>query len=102
MHSVACSQVAQNLALQAAIDLLRPNSEKQIQERDAVEKILTPLKAELALLEDSQEKIKAKTDLSKELDGLNAKADEMACYPGRFAHFLSHWLTGVRLIQPFV
>ena len=69
---------AQNLALQAAIDLLRPNSEKQIQERDAVEKVLTPLKAELALLEDSQEKIKAKTDLSKELDGLNARADEMA------------------------
>jgi len=69
---------AQNLELQAAIDLLRPNSEKQIQERDAVEKVLNPLKAELALLEDSQEKIKAKTDLSKELDGLNARADEMA------------------------
>ena len=68
---------AQNLELQAAIDLLRPNSEKQIQERDAVEKVLNPLKAELALLEDSQEKIKAKTDLSKELDGLNARADEM-------------------------
>jgi exonuclease SbcC len=68
----------QNLELQAAIDLLRPNSEKQIQERDAVEKVLNPLKAELALLEDSQEKIKAKMDLSKELDGLNARADEMA------------------------
>jgi len=69
---------AQNLELQAAIDLLRPNSEKQIQERDSVEKFLNPLKAELALLEDSQEKIKAKSDLSKELDGLNARADEMA------------------------
>jgi DNA repair protein SbcC/Rad50 len=68
----------QNLELQAAIDLLRPNSEKQIQDRDAVEKVLNPLKADLALLEDSQEKIKAKTDLSKELDGLNARADEMA------------------------
>ena len=69
---------AQNLELQAAIDLLRPNSEKQIQERDAVEKVLNPLKAELALLEDSQEKIKAKTDLTAELEALNSSADEMA------------------------
>lgn len=69
---------AQNLELQAAIDLLRPNSEKQIQERDAAEKVLNPLKAELALLEDSQEKIKAKTELTAELEALNSSADEMA------------------------
>jgi exonuclease SbcC len=69
---------AQNLELQAAIDLLRPNSEKQMQERDAAEKVLNPMKAELALLEDSQEKIKAKTDLTAELEALNSSADEMA------------------------
>ena len=68
----------QNVELQAAIDLLRPNSEKQMQERDAAEKVLNPLKAELALLEDSQEKIKAKTDLTTELEGLNSRADQMA------------------------
>lgn len=68
---------SQNLELQSAIDLLRPNSEKQIQERTEVEKVLTPMKAELALLEDSQEKIQAKTDLSQELEGLNSKTDEM-------------------------
>ena len=68
----------QNVQLQAAIDLLRPNSEKQMQERDAAEKVLNPLKAELALLEDSQEKIKAKTDLTTELEGLNSRADQMA------------------------
>jgi exonuclease SbcC len=67
----------QNLELKGAIDLLRPNSEKQTQERDAVEKVLNPLKAELALLEDSKEKIKAKTDLSTELEALSSKADEM-------------------------
>lgn len=67
----------QNLELQSAIDLLRPNSEKQTQERDAVEKVLNPLKAELALLEDSKEKIKAKTELSTELEALSSKADEM-------------------------
>jgi exonuclease SbcC len=67
----------QNLELQNAIDLLRPNSEKQVQERDATEKVLNPLKAKLALLEDSQEKIKAKTDLSTELEALGSKADEM-------------------------
>ena len=69
---------SQNVELQAAIDLLRPNSEKQMQERDAAEKVLNPLKAELALLEDSQEKIKAKTDLTTELEGLNSRADQMA------------------------
>lgn len=68
----------QNVELQAAIDLLRPNSEKQMQERDAAERVLNPLKAELALLEDSQEKIKAKTDLTTELEGLNSRADQMA------------------------
>ena len=67
----------QTLELQSAIDLLRPNSEKQTQERDAVEKVLNPLKAELALLEDSKEKIKAKTELSTELEALSSKADEM-------------------------
>jgi exonuclease SbcC len=67
----------QNLELKGAIDLLRPNSEKQTQERDAVEKVLNPLKADLALLEDSKEKIKAKTDLSTELEALSTKADEM-------------------------
>ena len=68
----------QNVELQTAIALLRPNSEKQMQERDAAEKVLNPLKAELALLEDSQEKIKAKTDLTTELEGLNSRADQMA------------------------
>lgn len=68
----------QDLELQSAIDLLRPNNEKQTQEREAIEKVLNPLKAELALLEDSQEKIKAKTDLSTELEALSSKADEMA------------------------
>lgn len=68
----------QNLELKGAIDLLRPNSEKQVQEREAFEKVLNPLKAELALLEDSQEKIKAKTDLSEELEALSSKTDEMA------------------------
>ena len=67
----------QNLEIQAAIDLLRPNSQKQQEERGAVEKVLTPKKAELALLEDSQEKIQAKADLSQELEGLNAKSEEM-------------------------
>ena len=67
----------QDLELQGAIDLLRPNSENQIQKREAVEKLLNPLKAELALLEDSQEKFKAKTDLTTELEGLNSKTDEM-------------------------
>ena len=69
---------SQNTELQQAIELLRPNSDKQTQERAALEKVLNPLKADLALLEDSQEKIKAKTDLTSELDGLNSKADEMA------------------------
>jgi exonuclease SbcC len=68
----------QNLELQGAIDLLQPNSEQQIKERVAVEKVLTPMKAELALLEDSQEKIQAKKELSEELEGLNSKADVMA------------------------
>ena len=54
------SRESQNVELKSAIDLLRPNSEKQIQERLEVEKVLTPKKAELALLEDSQEKIQAK------------------------------------------
>jgi exonuclease SbcC len=67
----------QNSELQGAIDLLRPNSQKQQEERAAVEKVLTPRKAEFALLEDSQEKIQAKTDLSQELEGLNAKSEEM-------------------------
>jgi exonuclease SbcC len=69
---------AQNVELQGAIDLLRPNSDKQMQERDAAEKVLNPMKAELALLEDSQEKIKAKTDLTTELETLNSRADQMA------------------------
>jgi exonuclease SbcC len=69
---------AQNVELQGAIDLLRPNSDKQMQERDAAEKVLNPMKAELALLEDSQEKIKAKTGLTTELETLNSKADQMA------------------------
>ncbi len=69
---------AQNLELQGAIDLLQPNSDMQIQERDALENVLNPLKAELALLEDSQEKIKAKTDLTHELEELNLMADVMA------------------------
>jgi len=68
----------QNLELQGAIDLLQPNSQQQIKERVAVEKVLTPMKAELALLEDSQEKIQAKKELSEELEGLNSKADVMA------------------------
>ena len=69
---------AQNVELQGAIDLLRPNSDKQMQERDAAERVLNPMKAELALLEDSQEKIKAKTDLTTELEALNSRADQMA------------------------
>ena len=69
---------AQNVELQGAIDLLRPNSDKQMQERDAAEKVLNPMKAELALLEDSQEKIKAKTGLTTELETLNSRADQMA------------------------
>jgi exonuclease SbcC len=69
---------AQNVELQGAIDLLRPNSDKQMQERDAAEKVLNPMKAELALLEDSQEKIKAKTELTTELETLNSRADQMA------------------------
>jgi len=36
----------QDLELQSAIDLLRPNNEKQTQEREAIEKVLNPLKAE--------------------------------------------------------
>jgi exonuclease SbcC len=68
----------QNVELQGAIDLLRPNSDKQMQERDAAEKVLNPMKAELALLEDSQEKIKAKTGLTTELETLNSRADQMA------------------------
>lgn len=68
---------SQNLELQNAIDLLRPNSDTQMKERDAVEKILNPLKAELALLEDSQEKIKAKTDLTAELHDLTSMTDVM-------------------------
>ena len=71
------SRQTQDLELKSAIDLLRPNSENQIQERTAVEKVLTPKKAELALLEDSQEKIQAKKELSEELEGLSSKADEM-------------------------
>lgn len=73
----------QNLELQKAIDLLRPNSQKQIEERTAVEKVLNPLKAELTLLEDSQEKIQTKTELTQELDGLNSKADEMVLKESR-------------------
>ena len=69
---------SQNTELQQVIELLRPNSDEQTKERAALEKVLNPLKADLALLEDSQEKIKAKTDLTSELDGLNSKADEMA------------------------
>jgi exonuclease SbcC len=72
------SRDAQNVELQGAIDLLRPNSDKQMQERDAAEKVLNPMKAELALLEDSQEKIKAKTELTTELETLNSRADQMA------------------------
>ncbi len=68
----------QNLELHRAIDLLKPNSDEQIQQRDELEKVINPLKAELALLEDSQEKIKTKTDLTQELDGLNLMKDEMA------------------------
>jgi exonuclease SbcC len=49
-----------------------------MQERDAAEKVLNPMKAELALLEDSQEKIKAKTVLTAELETLNSRADQMA------------------------
>jgi len=71
------SRQTQDLELKSAIDLLRPNSENLIQERTAVEKVLTPKKAELALLEDSQEKIQAKKELSEELEGLSSKADEM-------------------------
>ena len=77
------SRDTQNLELQNAIDLLRPNSQKQIEERTAIEKVLNPLKAELALLEDSQEKIQTKTELTQELDGLNSKADEMALKESR-------------------
>ena len=72
------SRESQNVELKSAIDLLRPNSEKQILESLEVEKVLTPKKAELALLEDSQEKIQAKKKLSEELDGLNTKSAEMA------------------------
>lgn len=72
------SRESQNMELESAIDLLRPNSEKQIQQRLEVEKTLTPKKAELALLEDSQEKIQTKKKLSEELEGLNTKSAEMA------------------------
>lgn len=71
------SREAQNLELQNALELLKPNSAKQIEERTAVEKVLNPQKAELALLKDSQEKIQAKTDLSQELENLNSRSDEM-------------------------
>jgi exonuclease SbcC len=68
---------AKNLELQGAIDLLKPNSQKQLEERAGVEKVLNPKKAELALLQDSQEKIKAKTELTTELETLDAKSEEM-------------------------
>jgi exonuclease SbcC len=68
---------AKNLELQGAIDLLKPNSQKQLEERAGVEKVLNPKKAELALLQDSQEKIKAKTELTTELEKLDAKSEEM-------------------------
>jgi DNA repair protein SbcC/Rad50 len=71
------SRETQNLELETALDLLKPNSAKQIEERTAVEKVLNPQKAELALLKDSQEKIQAKTDLSQELEDLNSRSDEM-------------------------
>lgn len=71
------SRETQNLELKNALDLLKPNSAKQIEERTAVEKVLNPQKAELALLKDSQEKIQVKTDLSQELEDLNSRSDEM-------------------------
>lgn len=71
------SRDSQNLELQSAVDLLRPDSAKQLKERSALEQVLAPLKSKLALLEDSQEKIQRKTDLKAELDELNSKAEQM-------------------------
>ena len=68
----------QNLELENTLQLLRPNSEKQTQEKKALETELTPKKAELALLEDSREKIETKSKLSQELETLNSQSDEMA------------------------
>jgi exonuclease SbcC len=68
----------QDLELNSAIASLRPNSEEQLQARSLLEAELNPLKAELALLKDSQEKINTKQAWSIELSDLNSKSDEMA------------------------
>jgi exonuclease SbcC len=68
----------QESELSSVINSLRPKSQKQVEMRDQIEKKLNPLKSQLTLLKDSQEKIEMKANLSKELQNLNQKSEEMS------------------------
>jgi hypothetical protein len=67
----------QDKELDKAIKLLTPDDKKQITEKARLEKLVAPLKSELTLLEDSQSKIKTKTDLTKELSDLNLQSEDI-------------------------
>ena len=71
------SRETQVAELGQALELLKPASDAQLKERASLEKTLTPLKAKLALLEDSQEKIEKKSELTEELARLNLKSKEI-------------------------
>ncbi len=67
---------AQESSLSAVVTSLRPKSKELVARKTTLDKELAPLQAQLALLQDSQDKIEMKDSLTTELAVLNQSADE--------------------------